>query len=163
MPYIEGEPEIGDGYVDANMPERIHGEQTEDLTITDGEPRLDILFFVPRKLPDCETVGSMPAKAASLSADSNMRAEFCAATVENAAAAYLDFDGAVLHSDRGTNAAKQYLDEIMSQTENGYTIDEINRTCYHKKVSSGNEIFDHLSELIPDSKTAFLYNKRNHF
>lgn len=62
-----------------------------------------------------------------------------------------------------TNAAKQYLDEIMSQTENGYTIDEINRTRYHKKVSSCNEIFDHLSELTPDCKTAFLYNKRNHF
>lgn len=62
-----------------------------------------------------------------------------------------------------TNAAKQYLDEIMSQTENGYTIDEIKRTRYHKKVSSCNEIFDHLSELAPNSKTAFLYNKRNHF
>ncbi len=44
VPYIEGEPEIGDGYVDANMPDRIHGEPTEDLTITDGERKFDILF-----------------------------------------------------------------------------------------------------------------------
>ena len=35
-----------------------------------GEPRFDILFLVPRKFPDCETDGSIPANAASLSADS---------------------------------------------------------------------------------------------
>ena len=35
-----------------------------------GEPRFDILLFVPRKFPDWETEGSIPANAASLSADS---------------------------------------------------------------------------------------------
>ena len=34
--------------------------------------------------------------------DDNMRAELCAATVENTAAAYPEFCGAVLHSDRGS-------------------------------------------------------------
>lgn len=30
-------------------------------------------------------------------------------------------------------AARQYLNEIMSQSENGYTVEEINRTRYHSK------------------------------
>ena len=34
--------------------------------------------------------------------DDNMRAELCAATVENTAAAYPEFCCAVLHSDRGS-------------------------------------------------------------
>ena len=38
--------------------------------------------------------------AIGLSMDDNMRAELCAATVENTAAAYPEFCGAVLHSDR---------------------------------------------------------------
>ena len=40
--------------------------------------------------------------AIGLSMDDNMRAELCAATVENTAAAYPEFRGAVLHSDRGS-------------------------------------------------------------
>lgn len=38
--------------------------------------------------------------AVGLSMDDNMRAELCAATVANTAAAYPEFHGAVLHSDR---------------------------------------------------------------
>ena len=37
-----------------------------------GEPRLDILLRVPLNSPDCFTDGSIPAKAASLSGDSNL-------------------------------------------------------------------------------------------
>ena len=40
--------------------------------------------------------------AVGLSMDDNMRAELCALTVENTAAAYPEFCGAVLHSDRGS-------------------------------------------------------------
>ena len=40
--------------------------------------------------------------AVGLSMDDNMRAELCAATVENTVAAYPEFCGAVLHSDRGS-------------------------------------------------------------
>ena len=40
--------------------------------------------------------------AIGLSMDDNMRAELCAATVENTAAAYPELCGAVLHSDRGS-------------------------------------------------------------
>ena len=40
--------------------------------------------------------------AVGLSMDDNMRAELCAATVENTAAAYPEFCGAVLQSDRGS-------------------------------------------------------------
>lgn len=32
------------------------------------------------------------------------------------------------------DAAQQYLDGIMSQSENGYTVEEINRTRYHSKA-----------------------------
>lgn len=42
--YIENDPTIGDGYVDANMPEQIRGEQNENTTISDGDRRFDILF-----------------------------------------------------------------------------------------------------------------------
>ena len=40
--------------------------------------------------------------AVGLSMDDNMIAELCAATVENTTAAYPEFCGAVLHSDRGS-------------------------------------------------------------
>ena len=40
--------------------------------------------------------------AIGLSMDDNMRAELCAATVENTVSAYPEFCGAVLHSDRGS-------------------------------------------------------------
>ena len=50
--------------------------------------------------------------------DDNMRAELCTATVENAAAAYPDFDGAVLHSDRGS----QYTSELYRCSLNEFNI-----------------------------------------
>ena len=50
--------------------------------------------------------------------DENMRAELCAATVENAAAAYPDFDGAVLHSDRGS----QYTSELYRCSLNEFNV-----------------------------------------
>ena len=53
VPYIET-PTIGEASVDANTPDRIHGEQTEDTTVTDGERRFDILFRA--KLPDKDEV-----------------------------------------------------------------------------------------------------------
>ena len=56
--------------------------------------------------------------AIGLAMDENMRAELCAATVENAAAAYPDFDGAVLHSDRGS----QYTSELYRCSLNEFNI-----------------------------------------
>ena len=51
---------------------------------------------------DREARKSDDLTAVGLSMDDNMRAELCAATVENTAAAYPEFCGAVLHSDRGS-------------------------------------------------------------
>ena len=62
----------------------------------------------PNRKPDGITKADREARksddltAIGLSMDDNMRAELCAATVENTAAAYPEFCGAVLHSDRGS-------------------------------------------------------------
>ena len=50
--------------------------------------------------------------------DDNMRAELCAATVENTAAAYTEFCGAVLHSDRGS----QYTSDSYRAALNEYGV-----------------------------------------
>ena len=51
--------------------------------------------------------------AVGLSMDDNMRAELCAATVENTASAYPEFCGAVLHSDRGSQyTSASYRDAL---------------------------------------------------
>ena len=53
-----------------------------------------------------------------LSMDDNMRAELCAATVENTTAAYPEFCGAVLHSDRGS----QYTSDSYRAALNEYGV-----------------------------------------
>ena len=52
-------------------------------------------LYVPAIFDCCDLT------AVGLSMDDNMRAELCAATVENTAAAYPEFCGVVLHSDLG--------------------------------------------------------------
>lgn len=56
-------------------------------------------------------------------------------------------------------AAEQFLDSIMSQTENGYTIEEILRTRYHEKTASSQEAFAHLKQISPTLDNAFLFAK----
>ena len=56
--------------------------------------------------------------AIGLAMDDNMRAELCAATVESAAAAYPDFDGSILHSDRGS----QYTSELYRCSLNEFNV-----------------------------------------
>ena len=60
--------------------------------------------------------------AVGLSMDDNMRAELCAATVENTAAAYPEFCGAVIHSDRGS----QYTSASYRAVLNEYGVTHIN-------------------------------------
>ena len=59
------------------------------------------------------------------------------------------------------DAADQYLAGIMSQTENGYTVEEIIRTRFHRKETSPEEAFAHLEKLIPCRENAFLFRIRN--
>lgn len=55
------------------------------------------------------------------------------------------------------DAAEQYLTGIMSQSENGYTVDEIIRTRFHQKETTPEEAFAHLEKLVPSRKNAFLF------
>ena len=57
------------------------------------------------------------------------------------------------------NAADLFLESIMSQTENGYTLEEILRTRYHVKMASPQEAFAHLQEITPKHDNAFLFGK----
>ena len=53
--------------------------------------------------------------AVGLSMDDNMRAELCAATVENTASAYPEFRGAVIHSDRGSQYTSASYRAMLSE------------------------------------------------
>ena len=57
------------------------------------------------------------------------------------------------------NASEIFLDSIMSQTENGYTVEEILRTRYHEKNVSTNDAFRHLDRIEPNLNNAFLFKK----
>lgn len=59
------------------------------------------------------------------------------------------------------DAAAQFLAEIMSQSENGYTVEEIIRTRFHSKETSPQEAFVHLKQLIPSRENAFLFRERH--
>lgn len=61
------------------------------------------------------------------------------------------------------DAAAQFLAEIMSQSENGYTVEEIIRTRFHSKETSPQEAFAHLNQLIPCKENAFLFRGRDKF
>lgn len=66
-------------------------------------------------------------------------------------------------ADRGAlppDAAAQYLESIMCQTENGYTVQEIQRTRYHTKDTAPSDAFAHLARIAPTPASAFLFGKR---
>lgn len=58
------------------------------------------------------------------------------------------------------DAAQEYLDGIMSQSENGYTVEEIVRTRFHSKETPPQEAFAHLKCLTPCRENAFLLRRR---
>lgn len=56
-----------------------------------------------------------------------------------------------------------FIDSIMCDTENGYTIDEINRTKYvsmEDRVPDNREVFKFLEKLNPSRENAFLLKKK---
>ena len=58
------------------------------------------------------------------------------------------------------NAAQQFVDNIMRETENGYTVEEIIRTRFHTKKVTTEEAFDYLANLQINRSNAFLLNKK---
>lgn len=64
-------------------------------------------------------------------------------------------------SEISHDAAAQYLENIMKETENGYTVSEIIRTRYHIRAASREEAFGFMEKLIPRTENAFLFDKRN--
>lgn len=64
--------------------------------------------------------------------------------------------------DLPPDAARKFVDNIMSETENGYTVEEIIRTRFHTKAPTAKEAFAHLDGVTPRQSNAFLFNKRNH-
>lgn len=59
------------------------------------------------------------------------------------------------------NAAEEYLESIMCQTENGYTVEEIIRTRFHPKEAGPAEAFAFLQKLRPCRENAFLLRERD--
>lgn len=75
--------------------------------------------------------------------------------------------GITKRKDLDENYSKIYLDSIMAESENGYTVEEINRTRYiDKNITTPEEVYKFQNVLVPSKNNAFLlkslerYNKR---
>lgn len=62
-------------------------------------------------------------------------------------------------ADLPEDAGERFLADIMAQSENGYTVEEIVRTRFHGKEASPEEAFSHLRKLIPCRENAFLFRE----
>lgn len=59
------------------------------------------------------------------------------------------------------DATQKYLDSIMCQTENGYTVSEIERSRYHDKIPTQDTVFAHLGEIDLNKNNTFLFENLN--
>ena len=67
----------------------------------------------------------------------------------------------ISRADLPDNATEQFLEEIMSQTDNGYTLEEIHRTRFHSKAEVEQQsAFSYWDKLIPNARNAFLFRKK---
>lgn len=65
--------------------------------------------------------------------------------------------GAGSRADFSEDYSEIFLNEIMKESDNGYTIEEINRTRFKdKNITTPEEAFEHLSLLKPNKNNAFL-------
>ncbi len=71
-----------------------------------------------------------------------------------------EHQGVFKRDDLPSDMSAQFLNSIMSETENGYTLEMIYKRRYHVKYSTADEVFAHLDTLIPCKINAFLFNKR---
>lgn len=66
--------------------------------------------------------------------------------------------GVQKRSSLSENESEKFLQKIMEQTENGYTIEEIKRTRFHDKMDiEQQQVFEYLDKLIPCKENAFLF------
>lgn len=68
----------------------------------------------------------------------------------------------VIRKEMNSNAKEEYLESVMSETENGYTVDEINRTKFHdKNINPPEQVFEHLANINVNKKNIFLFKNIN--
>ena len=69
-----------------------------------------------------------------------------------------NFSERVVRNTMSTNAKEQYLDSVMSETENGYTVEEINRTKFHDKdIVKTEQTFEHVANIKVNKNNMFLF------
>lgn len=69
--------------------------------------------------------------------------------------------GQVLRKDIPNEYSNTFLKQYESQTDDTYTIEDIENTRYHdKSVTEPSEAFEYLEHLIPCSENAFLFRER---
>lgn len=68
-------------------------------------------------------------------------------------------EGPTRRSEMPPNAREQYLDGIMKDSDNGYTLEAIEKTRYKEKgITTPEEAFDHLGKINLSKESAFLYD-----
>lgn len=73
-----------------------------------------------------------------------------------------NYSDRVIRIDMSPNAKEEYIESVMRETENGYTVEEINRTRYHdKNISTSEQVFDNLANIIVNKKNMFLFKNIN--
>jgi len=66
--------------------------------------------------------------------------------------------GVQKRSSLSENESEKFLQKIMEQTENGYTIEEIKRTRFQDKMDiEQQQVFEYLDKLISCKENAFLF------
>lgn len=71
-------------------------------------------------------------------------------------------DGLQKRDNLPDNAKEQYIESIMKDSENNYTIEEINRTKFKdKNITTPEEAFEHLGKIKVTKDNAFLFKNMN--
>ena len=68
-------------------------------------------------------------------------------------------EGPTKRSERPANAKEKYLDSIMKDSDNGYTLEVIEKTRYRdKEITTPEEAFNHLGLIKVNKENAFLFD-----
>lgn len=73
-------------------------------------------------------------------------------------------EGPTMRSEMPSDAREQYINDIMKDSDNNYTIESIEKTRYKEKgVTSPEEAFAHLGRIQVNKNTAFLFKDANEY